>query len=179
VEYKPFRVDPSTALDGEELDAYCQRRWGNSTWLETLPRYNSKEKFANWRYWPNTKAAFEFLQFGKTQGADSMQLAEVLFCATYERGLNVSGADALVHLAQEHYGDWNLQTLRDCLEMESNQKDVAAAMYEGRKKYRISSVPFFVIGTSLSDVTPFAFAGAQPSETLVAVFEELYENMER
>jgi hypothetical protein len=31
----------------------------------------------------------------------------------------------------------------------------------------------------LSDVTPFAFAGAQPSETLVAVFEELYENMER
>lgn len=56
VEWKPFQIDPNTALEGEEFEAYCQRRWGSSGWTRSLRQQGKQDgvRFANWKWWPHT-----------------------------------------------------------------------------------------------------------------------------
>lgn len=118
--WKPFQIDPGTAVAGESFDSYNQRRWGSSSWTHSLrTAVDGRDLFTNWKWWPNTKKAHQLVQYltttttttttttaatksngGTTICIDSDKVNQVLFVAAYEQGLNISTVDVLMQVAQ-------------------------------------------------------------------------------
>jgi predicted DsbA family dithiol-disulfide isomerase len=73
LEWKPFQIDPGTAVHGESFDAYCERRWGGSGWTNRLRQEGSKDgaTFSNWKWWPNTLKAHQLVHFAQQHGVDT------------------------------------------------------------------------------------------------------------
>lgn len=106
-----------------------------------------------------------------------------IFDAMYERGENVSLTDTLVKIATDQLGvsDREAEQLRTHLETNAGSKAVIKEIQDGRKKYNISGVPFFVIGARRNGQyvgRPYGFSGAQNSETFEEILGELTEALE-
>lgn len=112
------------------------------------------------------------MQYGKEHGVDTDRLNAVLFDACYEEGLNLSLVDDLVQVASRHF-DWEPQDLRQYLDQDAGARIVKSEMQTERRKYGVSSVPYFVIGNG--EGTPYGVSGAQSSATLKSIFVELSE----
>ena len=86
VRWQPFMIDPGTAPDGEEYNAYCRRRWGGDGWTRSLRQKGERvgAPFANWKVWPNTLLAHALL--AHVGEARESALKERLFEGVYERG---------------------------------------------------------------------------------------------
>jgi predicted DsbA family dithiol-disulfide isomerase len=176
-------IDPGTNPNGEEFEAYNRRRWGSSSWTIDLKRQGARDgaAFANWQWWPNTSKAHQFIQYGKEKnsgGFDTNHANAVLFDALYEQGENISTMDTLVALAAREYPNWNTNNdLRTYLEQDQGLRVVQQEIRDGRQKYGISGVPYFVISSSATDNNsknkPYGFSGAQSSSTFVEIFEKL------
>lgn len=175
VTWRPYQIDPGTAVDGEIFEAYCQRRWGGSGWTSRLRQEGKKDGayFNNWKWWPNTLKAHQFVAFASKHGISTSISNAVLFEALYEKGENISLVDTLVYLATEKL-NLDRDELRAFLEDTNTAKDVQKVMEHGRRKYRISGVPFFVVDGDGVD-TPHAVSGAQPTSKFLEVFEEVSE----
>lgn len=185
VEWKPFMIDPGTKKEGEEYLAYNRRRWGSDGWTHSLRRDGQKvgANFANWKWWPNTFKAHQMIAyFAQRPGAGediTSQSNRALFEALYEEGENVSSVDTLVKVAVEKLGlpSEEQGDLRSFLEQDKAGAQVQREINEGRQKYRISGVPFFVIGGTPSKPgeRPYGFSGAQKPSAFLDIFEELEE----
>lgn len=178
VECKPYLIDPSTALEGEPLEQYCQRRFGETRphWIERLQGEGSTvgAAFDDWNWWPNTKMAHEFVYYGShLKQVDTAKLYKVLFHYLYEQGKNISIIDQLVHVAEHEFPDWDRKDLRDYLEKSKGARSVRDEMYQGRRCYQITSVPFFLVYSEAAGIPPIGFSGAQLPETFLQVFEEI------
>lgn len=174
VQWKPFHIDPGTAEEGEEKEAYCRRRWGSSGWTRDLRRHAN---FGNWQWWPNTNRAHQWVKYGtERHGCDSDRLNAVLFEALYERGANLSLIETLVELGQREFPDCDAEALRDYLQNNQGQAEVQREIARGRRKYSIRGVPYFVVGAADSDRPPYGFSGAQPASTFTEIFRELAED---
>ena len=199
VEWKPFIIDPGTSLKGETVEAYCRRRWGGSGWTRSMIAGGRKDgaNFSNWQWWPNTLKAHQLVQFLCNEGRaarhgplSSNVVNQRLFEAQYELGENISDLDTLVDIAKElltRHGEANeddgemqgfLRDLRTHLDGDEGASEVQREIQLGRQRYRISGVPFSVIGASSSSINqrPYGLSGAQSPETLLSVFEELSES---
>ena len=184
IEWKPFMIDPGTKGEGEEYSAYCRRRWGGDGWTQSLRRDGKKigAAFANWQWWPNTAKAHQLVTyFAQKQGQDdsTSRSNQALFEALYEEGQNLSSVDTLVQVAVDKLGLPATQQddLREFLEQDKAASEVQREIAEGRKKYRISGVPYFVIGKEprAEGERPYGFSGAQPPQAFLDIFQELEE----
>jgi predicted DsbA family dithiol-disulfide isomerase len=182
IEWKPFMIDPGTNTEGEEYLAYNRRRWGSDGWTHSLRRDGRKigANFANWQWWPNTAKAHQLVSyFARKQGpGDSTSRSnQALFEALYEEGKNLSTVDTLVQVAVEKLGlpVSEQDNLRAFLEQDRAASEVQQEITEGRRRYRISGVPYFVIGKEPreSGERPYGFSGAQPPQTFLDIFKEL------
>jgi predicted DsbA family dithiol-disulfide isomerase len=101
-----------------------------------------------------------------------------IFHAMYEKGENVSFTETLVQIAISQLGvsESEAGQLRTHLDENAGSEAVVKEIQEGRKKYNINGVPFFVIGASREGQyvgRPYCFSGAQDSETFENIFREL------
>jgi predicted DsbA family dithiol-disulfide isomerase len=177
VEWKPFQIDPGTNLTGETVEAYCRRRWGGAGWTNHLKIEGRKDgaNFGDWKWWPATAKAHQLVQYCDQNNICSTdRVNELLFQAEYEQGENISLVDTLVKVG-EKAGVANLDDLTDYLREDKGKLHMEQEIASGRRQYGISGVPFFIVSGSDSTQRPYAFSGAQGSETFVALFEELAE----
>ena len=184
VEWKPFMIDPGTKKEGEEYLAYNRRRWGGDGWTQSLRRDGRKigANFADWKWWPNTLKAHQMVTyFARRQGEGGQDTTsksnQALFEALYEEGQNLSSVDTLVNVAVGKLGlpKEEQEDLRQFLEHDKAASEVLREIEEGRQQYRISGVPFFVIGRDprKAGERPYGFSGAQKPSTFLEIFEEL------
>ena len=183
VVWKPFQLDPNTAIDGETFGAYCQRRWGGSGWTNHLRTEGSKDgcTFANWKYWPNTLRAHQWIQYAvdrKLSDTDKMNAA--LFDALYEKGQNISAVDTLVALGLELFAtdsNFDPNDLREYLQDNRGSAFVRQEIASLRQVYKIRGVPSFQFGVSSNSSSKFeslySLSGAQQANVFCEVLQEL------
>mmetsp|Transcript_108795 Transcript_108795/g.162727 ORF Transcript_108795/g.162727 Transcript_108795/m.162727 type:complete len:171 (-) Transcript_108795:22-534(-) len=166
-------IDPGTNPKGETVEAYCRRRWGGAGWTKSLISEGKKDgaKFEDWKWWPHTLKAHQLIQYCASQGISTDKVNQLLFRTEYENGENISQVGTLVAIGQEA-GVADTEELTSYLEKDKGEAKVKEEIAVGRQRYRISGVPFFVIGSD-STARPYGFSGAQKSETFVELFEEL------
>lgn len=179
VSWKPFLIDPNTATNGEEFEAYNIRRWGGSGWTTQLKQAGQKDgaSFKNWKWWPNTLKAHQLIQFAeKTCGVDTGRSNAALFHALYEEGENVSLSDTLVRIGVDRLGVSDEEKLRKYLEDDTGVDRVLKDIRQCRQKYDIQSVPTFVLEREeiggASD-SPIVLSGAQSSKAFLRAFAQL------
>lgn len=177
VTWKPYMIDPATQVGGETFESYCRRRWGGSGWTNHLRSEGRKDgaKFQDWRWWPNTLKAHQLVKFAEERyGVNTSRSNKAIFNALYEEGKNVSLTDVLVQIGSDELG-LPSDELRRYLENNEGADAVKEEIRRGRRMYKISGVPFFVVGAEGNGKPPYGFSGAQASETFLEVFEELTE----
>jgi len=177
-------IDPGTNINGEEFEAYNQRRWGSSGWTNHLKSEGRKDgaNFANWNWWPNTMKAHCLVNFAHERyNVDTSMSNAAIFHALYEEGMNVSLIDTLVKVGTERLG-LPEDELRQYLEAGEGERGVKNEIKTGRNMYDISGVPFFVIERAdddddddEGDGRPYGLSGAQSANTFLRIFEELSE----
>ncbi|CAB9524147.1 DSBA-like thioredoxin domain [Seminavis robusta] len=181
IEWKPFMIDPGTKREGEEYLAYNRRRWGGDGWTHSMKREGRKigANFDNWKWWPNTTKAHQLVSYFAQRGGDTSRSNQALFEALYEEGKNLSLIDTLVEIAVEKLDlpPSEREDLRAFLAQDKAANEVQHEIDQGRRKYRISGVPYFVIGKKNrgKGEKPYGFSGAQPPETFLEIFQELEE----
>jgi len=189
VEWKPYIIDPNTATEGEEFEAYNIRRWGSSGWTHGLKRSGQKvgANFSNWKIWPNTLRAHQLIAYvtnparkaaNNNNNPSTSECNAAIFDAMYERGKNVSLVETLVEIGTERLGISTNETndLRLYLENNTGARDVMKEIQTGRRKYNIKGVPFFVIEAIDGEESlgrPYGFSGAQDSSTFLEIFNAL------
>jgi predicted DsbA family dithiol-disulfide isomerase len=182
IDWKPFVIDPGTKLEGESVEAYCQRRWGGSGWTHHLKTEGRKDgaRFDNWKVWPNTWKAHQLIQYCRDQaGMSTDTVNQVLFRAEYEEGRNISQVETLVELAQRELGmdaDNQVKALQTYLTMDQGKSQVESEIRSGRSKYGIRGVPYFVVRGNddpSKQRRPYGFSGAQSAESLMEIFQEM------
>mmetsp|Transcript_53414 Transcript_53414/g.64380 ORF Transcript_53414/g.64380 Transcript_53414/m.64380 type:complete len:160 (-) Transcript_53414:417-896(-) len=155
------------------MESYCRRRWGGSGWTHHTRSEGAKcgAPFNNWKWWPNTLKAHQLVLFGEERGVHSDKTNEILFKAVYEEGKNISLVQTLVDIGTR---EMNLpaEELRAYLESNSGAREVEQTIRNGRDKYDISGVPFFIIGKN-DGSTPYGLSGAQGTKTFLRVFNNL------
>ena len=169
-------IDPGTNPQGEDMEAYCRRRWGGSGWTRSMISSAKKDGalFGNWKWWPHTLKAHQLVHYCKTKQICSTDAVnDALFQAEYEQGENISKVDTLVSIGTQ-LGVSDASDLTRYLQGDQGKVEVKREIDTGRRKYGISGVPFFVIDTESSD-RPYGFSGAQNSETFLGLFQELAE----
>lgn len=176
VEWKPYIIDPRTHADGEDVEDYCRRRWGGSYWINQVKREGLKDgaTFANWKVWPNTLKAHQLVHYCSEQGVPTDLSNEALFRAQYEEGRNISSIDTLVQIAKD-LGVTGCEDLKDYLLRDKGRNKVQNEIIAARAKHRIRGVPYVVIQSTNDTKRPYVFSGAQDSETLVELLEEVTE----
>lgn len=169
-------IDPQTNPSGEEFEAYNVRRWGSSGWTRHLKSEGRKDgaTFKKWTWWPNTSKAHQLVLFAERSGIDTSTSNHALFEAVYKKGENISLIDVLVHVGSETLSLPPAE-LRQFLENDEGRREVVNEIQTGRQKYRISGVPYFIIGKEGSSELPYGLSGAQSSRTFMQYFEELSE----
>lgn len=177
VSWKPYQIDPGTAEEGEDFEAYNVRRWGSSAWTRSLKSDGAKDgvPFRNWQWWPHSSRAHQWIQYAIEKHGlsdDTDRLNYVLFQALYEHGENISLVDTLVKLGEKEFPGCITEDLRDYLENQKGKMKVENDIMEGRRKYNIRGVPFFVVDSENGE-QPYTFSGAQPVSTFLKLFEEL------
>ena len=60
-------IDPGTATQGEDYQAYNRRRWGSDGWTHSMRRSAKADGcgFGGWSTWPNTQLANRLLLFAE------------------------------------------------------------------------------------------------------------------
>ena len=177
-------IDPGTDPNGEDMEAYCRRRWGGSGWTRSMISQGRREggaRFGNWKWWPHTLKAHQLVHYCSSSGRNictSDRVNQVLFQFEYERGENISNVDTLVAVGQELgiREEAAVEDLRQYLSNDMGKDDVKREIAVGRQRYDISGVPFFIVGSNQNNGRrPQAFSGAQGSETFLELFEEYIE----
>lgn len=174
VKWKPYQIDPGTAIEGEEFEAYNKRRWGGSGWTNHLKKEGQKDgaMFRNWKWWPNTQKAHCLVRFAKDYGISTSKSNAVIFHALYEEGKNISSVETLVDIGtnQLHLPEVKL---RNFLEEDLGVQDLINEINRGRSSYRITGVPFFVVSREIDGMGPYGLSGAQSYENFLEIFKEL------
>jgi len=172
--WKPFQIDPATDRRGETFEGYCERRWGGSGWTDNLRRQGMQDgaMFNSWKWWPNTLKAHQLIKFAEDNGVSTNDSNAVIFKALYEEGKNVSLTNVLVQIGAD---DLNLdgEALEKYISNDLGASAVQDEIEVGRRRHRISSVPFFVIGKDEGGTFSKGFSGAQSPRTLYQVFKDV------
>lgn len=168
-------IDPGTNPNGEAVEDYCIRRWGGSGWTRSLKTSGARDGavFADWKWWPHTLKAHQLVQYCESKGISTDKANQRLFHAEYEKGQNLSDVSALVSIGKD-LGVEDESDLSSYLLEDKGKIDVMTTIKTGRQRYKISGVPFFVVGSDKTS-RPYGFSGAQEAGTFLELFNELSE----
>lgn len=171
VAWYPFQLNPEMPLAGVSFDEYIKTRFGGRAniqpVLESLAAEGRAEgidfRFERLTQVPNTLAAHQLMYLAELEGADQSALAESLFSAFFERGLDIGDTEVLIRLAREHGLDRAqvLATLADEKSRQSVQAREAQVRGSG-----LSSAPGFLVNRRLLIV------GAQSTDTMINAFDQ-------
>ncbi len=115
------------------------------------------------------------IQFAKERyGIETSKTNAAIFSALYEEGKNIGLVDTLMEVGAS-LNLPNEDELREYLESDEDEDTVKAEIEKGKRTYRISGVPFFVIQSEGSEGRPYGLSGAQSEDTFVDIFQELEE----
>lgn len=168
-------IDPGTHLDGELVEDYCRRRWGGSGWTQHLKSEGAKAgaSFSDWKIWPHTLKAHQLIQYcHERHNISTDSVNQALFHAEYEKGMNISNVQVLVEIAR-NLGVSCLEPLREYLQQDQGRSSVQTEISSGRSRYGIRGVSYFVVRGQDPSKRPFGFSGAQESDVLVELFQEV------
>lgn len=167
----PFQLNPEMPNAGMPFDEYLKSRFGSRTniqpVLDNLVAEGREEgidfHFERITRVPNTTAAHQLMHLAEVEGVDQTALAESLFAAFFERGLDIGDHEVLVRLAREHglTRDRVLASLADGKTKEFVQSREAQVRGSG-----LTSVPGFLVNRRLLIV------GAQSVDTIVNAFDQ-------
>lgn len=170
VDWYPFQLNPDMPADGMPFEDYLKSRFGGRAniqpVLDDLAREGREEgidfNFHLQRRVPNTLAAHQLMYLADTEGANQTALAESLFAAFFESGLDIGDHEVLVRIARPHglTREQVLAALADEKARQFVQSREAQVRASG-----LASVPGFLINRRLLVV------GAQSIETLVNGFD--------
>ena len=107
VAWYPFQLNPDMPADGISFESYLKTRFGGRSniqpVLDQLTAEGREEgidfNFMMPKRVPNTTAAHQLMHLAATRGADQTALAETLFSAFFEKGLDIGDQDVLIRLA--------------------------------------------------------------------------------
>lgn len=129
--------------------------------------------FGNWNWWPNTFRAHQWIQYGvEKHGLSTDALNHCLFDALYEKGMNLSLVDSLVELGKVEFPSCNEGELRLYLQANQGLEQVHREINEGKRRFRIRGVPYFVFGDDQGN-DHVAFSGAQSATTILEAIHEV------
>jgi predicted DsbA family dithiol-disulfide isomerase len=177
IEWKPYMIDPSISVGGEDLEAYCMRRWGSSAWINRLKVEGGKSgaPFSNWKYACHTLKAHRLIKYAHDKhNVDTSTSNAAIFKALYEEGKNISSVDVLVEIGHHELQLPKTNELRKYLESHQDEQNVKDEMRNYSRQYSITGVPLFVIEGG-DGTTPYGLSGAQPKEAFLQIFQELLE----
>eukprot|EP00959_Pyramimonas_sp_CCMP1952_P311231 6513498-Pyramimonas_sp.AAC.1 len=163
IRWHPFIIDRGTQTQGEDMEAYCRRRWGGSGWTQSMIRDGKSDGalFENWSVWPNTFQAHRLVLLADKAGKGH-EAKEKMFEMTYERGMNVSSLETLCLAGDE----LELDGVHEYLDSDKGVQEVNQQVKQAQAK-GIDSVPCFVVGDK------YVLRGAQPSEAFQRTFERV------
>mmetsp|Transcript_6215 Transcript_6215/g.9554 ORF Transcript_6215/g.9554 Transcript_6215/m.9554 type:complete len:174 (-) Transcript_6215:280-801(-) len=170
-------IDPGTNVQGEDMEAYCRRRWGGAGWTHSLKIEGKKDgaKFENWKWWPHTLKAHQLVQYCSEEEGNNIpsdKVNRLLFEAEYENGQNLSDVNVLVEIGKA-LGIQDEKDLALYLALDKGEEQVKRDIALGRQRYQISGVPHFII--SSGDQDRQSFSGAQKPKAFLSIFEALAE----
>lgn len=167
----PFQLNPEMPAAGQSFDEYLKTRFGGRAniqpVLDSLAAEGAAEgidfRFERLTQVPNTMAAHQLMFLAELEGVDQTALAESLFSAFFERGLDIGDHEVLVRLGREHGlgRDQILATLAD----DKSRQAVLARETQVRGS-GLTSVPGFLVNRRLLIV------GAQSNETMINAFDQ-------
>lgn len=175
VSYKPYMIDPRTAKDGEDKEAYCRRRWGGSGWAPT---------FGKWDWWPNTLNAHRLCVYleqldsqrddltDKDRTMRNLSLVKKFYEHTYDRGLNISTPDGAA-LALQELGFATVPDAVSWLAQGGGYDEVVKRDSYAKREMDIHGVPHFVISPEGNSAVQQTLHGAQKSRAFLSAFSQL------
>lgn len=183
IQWKPFQIDPSTRMEGEEFESYCRRRWGGSGWTNHLRSegFDDGATFSNWKWWPNTLLAHQLVTFAeqKTGVTSSHDAVSAIFRALYEEGKNISLIPVLVQIG---VSEWNLpkDQLLHYLQTNDGAQLVKNDIQSVKQRYHVTGVPVFVISgnppsSGANDIR--ILRGAQKPRVLLETMKQIVTTM--
>lgn len=171
IAWYPFQLNPEMPSEGMPFAEYLRSRFGGRTniqpVLDNLAAEGREEgiefRFERLTRVPNTTAAHQLMYLAEVEGKDQTALAESLFSAFFERGLDIGDHEVLVRLAREQglAREQVLASFADKRTREFVQSREAQVRGSG-----LSSVPGFLVNRRLLVV------GAQSVETIVNAFDQ-------
>ena len=143
----------------------------------------------SWKTWPNTLKCHQMIAYltdpnrNVENKPSTSECNAAIFDAMYECGENVSLVDTLMKIATSRLGvsESEADGLRTHLESDQGSREVIKEIQEGRKKYNIKGVPYFIIGANQGGRylgRPYGFSGAQDPDTVKDIFVELASLLE-
>ena len=137
LKFHSYFIQSQANEGGEDYMEFNNRKWKGDSWTKKLRETGKKYgcEFAGWKFWPNSSLCHKLISEAKKVGK-SLEIVDELFLMQYEQGKNVSIESTLNEVANK-YGISNWNT-------EENLKTAKDDDKIGRKKYGISSVPFFI-----------------------------------
>lgn len=167
IEWLPFLLNPNMAEEGEDLMQHLTKKYGPSVVKGFKDSNSAIAKMGravgiNWnnnRKIFNTKKAHALIQHMKSKDNDmANKFMEDIFIKYFEEGWDLSDTELLISLAK-HAGldemDARVGIAND------KQVEILQEDREIKSQWRVSGVPFFIIGESKDD-DPIVFAGAYP-----------------
>lgn len=171
VAWYPFQLNPEMPAEGMPFEDYLKSRFGGRANIQPVLDHLAAEGLAEGidfnfylqRRVPNTTAAHQLVYLAGTRGADQTALAEGLFSAFFEQGLDIGDPEVLVRIARQH------GLARD---------EVLAALADDKARQFVQSREAQVRGSGLGNVPGFLVnrrllvVGAQGTDTLVNAFDQ-------
>lgn len=167
----PYQLNPEMPSSGMPFEEYLRSRFGGRANIQPVLDNLAREgrevgiqfAFHSLKTVPNTTAAHRVMYLAEKEGKDQTALAESLFSAFFERGLDIGDSDVLVGLAAKHGLN------RDAVLAALANDDLLKAVQSREAQVRgsgLTGVPGFLVNRRLLVV------GAQPTDTLLNAFDQ-------
>ena len=165
--YHPFMIDPRTKPNGEEYQAYNERRWGGDGWTRSMRALGRKEgaNYANWKTWPNTTHASRMLLHAEKHGLAD-KLVGVLYEYCYELGENVSLRETVARAAEQA----GVPEAAEYAQSDEGSRELAERLSRAKTAdgKRVSAAPTFSVSAAGAS---YSFSGAQDTDHWVELLE--------
>ncbi|MEM8815227.1 MAG: DsbA family oxidoreductase [Pseudomonadota bacterium] len=170
VSWYPFQLNPDMPAEGMPFDAYLASRFGARSAvqpvLDSLTAEGREEgidfRFQRLERVPNTTMAHQLMYLVEREGGSQTALAERLFAAYFEHGLDTGNPDVLETIGRAE--GLSREQLRNLKSDEKTRQFVQSRESQVRAS-GLTGVPGFLLNRRLLVV------GAQPTETLVTAFD--------
>lgn len=170
VRWHPFQLDATIPPEGIDRKLYMERKFGTGGRLAEIHQRLTalgaeagiRFDFEAIRRSPNTRDAHRLLRLAATEGVQG-SVAEALFAAFFERGLDIGDRSVLVDIAG--ICGLDARVVQEMLSGDDLVSDVEAEIRMAQEM-GVQGVPFFIIAGR------YAISGAEAAETLASAMDQ-------